>query len=662
MYKAKFDFTSKEPKALSFRAGDQFTVIEFVDKHWCQAQNGYGQVGFVPNDYIEKDEVAVAEVVKSIDRAIENIHHAASASNGNYSHQQRENLQKLILHRKNVIEEHNAGRSFVPQQPRRQAPAPPQRQESIPQNQRQGSEKRRSAPPPPTAPNEPVASPKKEHGHHHSKTEKSPGHHSSKENSPKIQISRQEEAKATTSEKTKDSPKKLPIENNGNLDLSDQKLRAMSPLKSLTTSPTRTMTALLGATKPHIPDEIGVELVEMVRKNTNLSHEKCQETLYMVLDHIKRNVPSVEYVMDEILKKTTDNEKYSDNIENSHDAQRLSVILSQMAECKDDSQQRSWALHEDEAMIKGCLEELISILSNANQSICRQVISRNHFEALDTLVLYYQMETRVSIRLLLLKSFGALCNLEARVISELLTSVLAVELARDLQTDLSNTQKFCFSSLVLTMLFSMGEPLPVYHYEQLNQTFIEFIFDQIENPHDAEMEDEIADTLTALILSFNLHIKDARDNVILKVLAERGQAKVFTEKVMMLMNSGDDPVKMFDHEPRPDNSVLKFLCDLYCLESTSDLLYTNDAKVLIDVVIRHLCDLSPGNKMRSHILNLMHLIMKNSSYCEHEHRKAELQSLLMDISKEEDKESEQDRWLIRLIWKDLPQYFGFPTM
>jgi hypothetical protein len=72
-------------------------------------------------------------------------------------------------------------------------------------------------------------------------------------------------------------------------------------------SPTRTMTALLGASKPHIPDDIGVELVEMVRKTTNLSHEKCQATIYMVLDHIKCNVPSVEYVMDEILKKTTDN-------------------------------------------------------------------------------------------------------------------------------------------------------------------------------------------------------------------------------------------------------------------------------------------------------------------------------------------------------------------
>ncbi len=52
----------------------------------------------------------------------------------------------------------------------------------------------------------------------------------------------------------------------------------------------------------------------------------------------------------------------SDIVENSQDAMRLHVIFSEMAACKDDSQQRSWALHEDEAVITEYLQELISIL------------------------------------------------------------------------------------------------------------------------------------------------------------------------------------------------------------------------------------------------------------------------------------------------------------
>ena len=43
-------------------------------------------------------------------------------------------------------------------------------------------------------------------------------------------------------------------------------------------------------------------------------------------------------------------------------------------------------------------------------------------------------ETRVSIRLLLLQAFGALCGIDAVIVSELLNSVLPVELARDMQT------------------------------------------------------------------------------------------------------------------------------------------------------------------------------------------------------------------------------------
>lgn len=44
-------------------------------------------------------------------------------------------------------------------------------------------------------------------------------------------------------------------------------------------------------------------------------------------------------------------------------------------------------------------------------------------------------EHRVSLRLLLLKVFGAMCSLDASLISALLNSILPMELARDLQTD-----------------------------------------------------------------------------------------------------------------------------------------------------------------------------------------------------------------------------------
>lgn len=56
-------------------------------------------------------------------------------------------------------------------------------------------------------------------------------------------------------------------------------------------------------------------------------------------------------------------------------------------------------------------------------------------ESLHLLVSVTVQEHRVSLRLLLLKVFGAMCSLDAALISTLLNSILPMELARDLQTD-----------------------------------------------------------------------------------------------------------------------------------------------------------------------------------------------------------------------------------
>lgn len=45
-----------------------------------------------------------------------------------------------------------------------------------------------------------------------------------------------------------------------------------------------------------------------------------------------------------------------------HDEERLKVIFTDLARHKDDAQQRSWALYEDENVICCYLEELLQIL------------------------------------------------------------------------------------------------------------------------------------------------------------------------------------------------------------------------------------------------------------------------------------------------------------
>lgn len=64
----------------------------------------------------------------------------------------------------------------------------------------------------------------------------------------------------------------------------------------------------------------------------------------------------------------------------------------------------------------------------------------------------------------------------------------------------------------------------------------------------------------------------------------------------------EDPVRIFDHEPAPPHSVLKLFLDLFDKESTANLFYTNDIKVLIDIVVRNISDISPGDKVRHSIM------------------------------------------------------------
>ncbi|XP_009071963.1 PREDICTED: NCK-interacting protein with SH3 domain-like, partial [Acanthisitta chloris] len=186
-----------------------------------------------------------------------------------------------------------------------------------------------------------------------------------------------------------------------------------------------------------VPKTIGAELIELVRRNTHLSYELSRVAIGIVIGHIQTSVPATSSIMEQILISVVESKNLSAGLPSGqicHDEQRLEVIFADLARHKDDAQQRSWALYEDENVICCYLEELLRILTDADPEVCKKMCKKNEFESVLSLVAYYQMEHRVPLRLLLLKCFGAMCNLDAAVISTLVNSVLPMELARDMQT------------------------------------------------------------------------------------------------------------------------------------------------------------------------------------------------------------------------------------
>ncbi|XP_052797022.1 NCK-interacting protein with SH3 domain-like isoform X3 [Mya arenaria] len=497
MYRALYEYKTDLQQYLSFQTGDQFTVLDNSQKDWFLVQNGYGEIGYIPKNYVQEDKVSISEVLKSIDRAIEVIHYDASSKGGKYTHIQRENLRKLIEHRDNV--KHSA-------------------------DTQQGS-----------------------------------------------------------------------------------------------------------AASSEVPS--------------------CLETM---LAHIATSIPEVSQLMDRINRTFGEvNEGSQAEEEMNADYERLTDLFVRLTECKDDSQQRGWFLHEDEHIISANLTEMLSILENAKPSVCRKVLESDSFESVHNLVQYYQMENRVSLRLMLLQVFGALCSLEggSAVITMLLCSVLTTELAKELQQNIDDVQRSSYVALLLSMIFSTGEPVPASLHDHLNADFLNFIFENIENPVSGDHEDKLSDVLVNLVLAFNLHLHVPAASPMLQVIEERRTVKVFTEKILLLFNRDEDPVRLFEGSSVP-NSVMKVLQDLYSRPGTAGILYTNDAKVLLDIILRHLIDLSPCDKLRSSHLKLMQLYLEHADYKEHRHRSTELRECLQRIQAEEE-DTGDDKHIVQYIFTNL---------
>lgn len=111
------------------------------------------------------------------------------------------------------------------------------------------------------------------------------------------------------------------------------------------------------------------------------------------------------------------------------------------------------------------------------------------------------------------------------------------------------------------------------------------------------------------------------------------------------------------HTPMNINPVLKMLVDLFSRPETASIFYTNDNKVLIDILVRQLSDLSAGEPIRKWYLELCRKILRNTNYPEHQHRKQDLMKIFTRIFCEETECSASDQQIVREIANEFPQIF-----
>ncbi|KAI8434852.1 hypothetical protein MSG28_003343 [Choristoneura fumiferana] len=599
MLQALYDFEATLAKTLSFTEGEFFYLQQHNAKqrNWWHVVNRKGQVGFVPSNYVATVKVEPEFFLSFLNSCIK------SLNEDNAMSAQKQELLVRVSEKKKQITA-----SMRPLNKKAQAPKPPPRLDDA------------------TPPNGV---------------------------SPSFDLRPIVSQQYINEERDSSSPKSV-IEND---DIN--KPGAINKTANQLSSDTDNQDDSQDSSDSIKPNAI-YDIVQSVRKETQLSHEMSKVAVETVLVSLREFLPggAARSIIDALLREANSNITCPKNaIDAAPDALRMMTALNALSKAANDAQQRGWALHDDAHDIQTQLLELISVMSNADVNISQHVLSSHKYAYVTTLVQFYQMETRWPLRQLLLQAFGVMCGLERTALATLALSQLPPEIARDMRDNPRAVSRLSHSALLLSMVLSMGDKLPVTHFEILGTEFAEFLLELIENPPETDLDEQIPDLFLTLLLAYNLQFESPIDNLLLNALENIDNAKTFCEKVLLLLNREDDPVHIFDHEPAPAHSVLKLLIDLFARKKTAEHFYTNDVKVAIDIIVRQLADLSPGETRRQEYLRILQGIIRNTDYGSHLHRRDDLLRCFARIFCEEGDSSRDDQALVRAISNEFPQYF-----
>ncbi|KAF6206927.1 hypothetical protein GE061_018163 [Apolygus lucorum] len=625
---ATYDFEATIPQTLSFKKDDNFIFhsMNNIKKNWWSIINSHGRVGYIPSNYVTITKVKKGKVIDYINTAIENLSSDISKAGG--SDKQLEAMKELISRKQDILQRRSRSRDNSEKREKLSCSKSLPNSESVPQSCDEGGDQ--SDPYPTTAPLVMRISVSE------TKFPCSEGQSSSESRS---------ESFSHQSYKKKQAPP-VPEHCVSSSTSLEAEVKLEQPVAE-------SVEPALGNISP----QSIYLLIHQVRNQTGLSHEESRiaagvagEGLLDILP--PEATPGLESFLQLLHANTAPPESVYDE---TRDAINLRGILTHLHTAREDAQQRSWHLWDDEATIKQHISQMSSILSNADHAISRRVLKQGNYDDITMLVDYYQMEERFCIRQLLIQTFAILCSLDKLILSLLLNSVLPMELAREMESNRGSPHKIEKPAMLLAMIFSLGEAMPITHLDQLGGDFVKMVLEIIESD---DIED-IEDAMVTLILSYNLQFKPkSSSNITLMALSEMDSAKNFTEKIMLLINREDDPIEKLKVHDTPYHSVLKLLKDVFSSRSTAKFFYTNDIKVLIDIIVRQITDQPPNSKRRSDYLELCRLVLFSCEDSSFEHRVDELKDLFNYIVNEEQPSVPQDKNIIRQMVEGLPQHFG----
>nr|XP_053638586.1 LOW QUALITY PROTEIN: uncharacterized protein LOC128693139 [Cherax quadricarinatus] len=645
MLRSLYAYKGTHARTLGFHVGEKFLEIgPSRDPNWIHVISERGSVGYVPKNYMADEEAPPVEMLEFIDGCIEATHLNASERGGHYARSEHDALHKLVELRQQWYAK--CPPSVHPN--KRPAPPPPQRTTSQLSVDSLSSQTTVGSLPSPSLPGQP-------------RIPSLSASVSSASLGPPLRDEPQTESVAETVTSFMSRGESLAHdESSGSSEGHDTSIGYESEMRSDVDSGIQASIKLLLS---QVPDDYLRTLVEEVRSSTSISYTTSHQVVEVVLNSLGTVLPVLHPLCSHILNNKGVRMKGLFNAARD----RLTLFLNSSALIDHKCKSEFIYCSENSCAIKG-EKNFISVL--------------------------WQFSKQV---------FGAVCQMSAANISYLSASIFPVELAREMLDSTCSEDQLQYTSLVLGMVLCMGDTLPYTHYCVMNEKFMYMLLDGIEKYSEDPDTEQLAELFLTLVLAFNLQyptllptvqlrtkssntpVDDSRmvgmpeqdianisgydimengnipgadmENMVIKLLSQRESTKYFTEKLLLLFNREEDPLAMFDHEPQPPNSVLKMMRDMYSTRATASIFYTNDERVVCDIIIRQLTDLPADDKRRNEYLHLLEGVIVMGGWTDHQHRREEVCVCCSNILAEEEPAALEDQKIIRRLMESYQQYF-----
>eukprot|EP00049_Salpingoeca_infusionum_P026898 m.28788 g.28788 ORF g.28788 m.28788 type:complete len:921 (+) comp9078_c0_seq2:126-2888(+) len=377
-------------------------------------------------------------------------------------------------------------------------------------------------------------------------------------------------------------------------------------------------------------------VVQQVRDNNDITYLKSKGAVLSVLDAIWASVDDPR-VLAAVAAVVSGPEEV---IEGGFDVPRLHHVLENITTMQRDRQQREWSAHDDTSAISDMLTTLKNLAREGNPDLMQSIVRTWNspgqvceYEIIETLTSYYQMETRVALKVLLLEVFDTLSAADASILSVLKVSAVPVELARELTdgkvplpaSNPEELQRQLMTLKLVTKIFSLGDGIMPSHEEYLAYDFTSALFNAATADPADPMAEQVCNQALVALLSFNKNFPSFQRNPLFAVVVENGaeRSPQLGMAVLPFLNRGTDPVadclqELADPTLNPQlHSVMKLLQDVFGAEPCAKVIvYDADLQVLFDVMLRELTDREPSDPATMAYLQLLELVLSNSKYSE----------------------------------------------